>query len=233
MELVRDPVIEVEAAVVQHVPHAAEERGIVGDAHVLDHADRGDLVVARARRNVAEVAVLDEAAPGKPLPRDPLRRPVRLRPGQGHAVGAHPIVLRGPDGQGAPAAADVEERLTGLQAQLAADEVELVRLRLLELAVGIAIVRAGVDHERVEEECIEVVRHVVVVGDRLRVVLLAPPPLHARASFAAGSFIPKMESNTTRRRARSEPSTRRTASRASASGSRLSCRPAQVGSPAP
>ena len=56
-----------------------------------------------------------------------------------------------------------------LQPQLSAHEVELVVLRLLELAVGVAVVRAGVDHERVEEERVELVRDVVVVRDRLRV----------------------------------------------------------------
>ena len=44
--------------------------------------------------------------------------------------------------------------------------VELVLLGLLQFSVGIAVVRAGVDHERIEEQLVELVRDVVVVSDR-------------------------------------------------------------------
>ncbi len=42
------------------------------------------------------------------------------------------VVLRGPEDQAAPAAADVEQGLAGLEHQLAADVIELLRLRLVE-----------------------------------------------------------------------------------------------------
>ncbi|CAM5562690.1 hypothetical protein STENM36S_01533 [Streptomyces tendae] len=72
------------------------------------------------------------------------------------------------DRHGAPAAADVEEALTGAQVQLAADEFELVALGVLQ---GAALGRrggpigAGVDHGGAEDEFVEVVAHVVVVAD--------------------------------------------------------------------
>src|SRR5262249_19717575 len=44
VELVDDAVVEIEAAVLQHPAHVAEERWIVRDPDVLDHTDRRDLV---------------------------------------------------------------------------------------------------------------------------------------------------------------------------------------------
>src|SRR5262249_48457200 len=183
VELVMDAMIQVQAAVGQHGADAAEERRVVRDADVLDDADGRDLVVAGVLRQIAGVAILDQASVGEALARDPRRRPLRLRLRQRDAVRPDAVVLRGPDAEAAPAAADVEHALTWLEPELLAHEVELVRLRLLELAVGIAIVCAGVHHQRVEEQGVEVIGHVVVMRDRPRVVLLAAPA-HRTASWA-------------------------------------------------
>src|SRR5712691_2650572 len=172
VELVMDAVVEVEPAVVEHLADAAEERGVVRDAHVLDNTNGSDLVVAGARRQVAVVTVLDEAAPLETFALDARGGPVGLRLRQRHPVRRDAVVLRGPDGEAAPAAADVEKRLPRLEPELAADEIDLVLLRLLELAVGVAVVGARVEHERVEEQGVEIVRHVVVVRNGLGV-----PPL--------------------------------------------------------
>ncbi len=193
---------------------------------MLDDADGGDLVVARVDGQIAEVAVLHQAAPGEPLPRDARGGELGLGPRQRHPVRADAVVLGGPDGEAPPPAADVEQGLAGLEPQLAAHQIQLVRLGLLQLAVGVPVVRARVDHERVEEESVELVGLIVVVRDGLGVPLLAPP-------HEVASFMPKIESKTTRRRARAEPSTARTARRASASGSRAICRPIHEGSPGP
>jgi hypothetical protein len=139
---------------------------------VLDDPHRRDLVVAGAGRQVAVVAVLDEAAPLEAKGLDAGGGPVGLRPGERHPVRRNAVVLRRPDREPAPAAADVEECLAGLQPELAADEIDLVLLRLLELAVRIAIVGAGVEHERVQEQGVEVVRDIVVMRDGLSVAPL-------------------------------------------------------------
>src|SRR5204862_7760607 len=110
---------------------------------------------------------------------------------EGHAGGAHAVVPGGPHGEAAPAAADVEQRLAGGETELPADEVELAGLGLLELAVGIAIVGAGVDHELVEEQRVEIVPDVVVVGDRRRVASCRP-----RAHVSSSSRIPTLQPNT-------------------------------------
>ncbi len=74
--------------------------------------------------------------------------------------------------ESAPAAADIEEAIAGLQPQLAADHVELVELRAGEIVVPVGLkIRAGIDHLGVEEEPIEGVRHVVMIGDVLLVGL--------------------------------------------------------------
>jgi len=123
-------------------------------------------------RQVAVVAVLDEAAPLEAKGLDAGGGPVGLRLGERHPVRRDAVVLRGPDREPAPAAADVEERLARFQPELAADEIDLVLLRLLELAVRIAIVGAGVEHERVQEQGVEVVRDIVVMRDGLSVAPL-------------------------------------------------------------
>src|SRR5207302_1962452 len=62
VEVVRDAVIEVEAAGIEHGVDAVEEGGVVRGAYVLDHADGGDLIVAGAGGDVAEVAVVHPAS---------------------------------------------------------------------------------------------------------------------------------------------------------------------------
>ena len=85
----------------------------------------------------------------------------------------HAVVLGGVAGQRAPAAADVEQRLAGLQPQLAADHFQLVLLHLVDVIIPIGAVGAGVDHLLIEPERVEFVRHVVVVADVLLVLCRA------------------------------------------------------------
>jgi hypothetical protein len=90
------------------------------------------------------------------------------------------VVLCRVEREAAPAAADVEHALAGLQVQLRADELELVPLRLLERGRAAREDRAAVRHRLVQHEPEEVVGDVVVVAHRARVALeavaLAPGP---------------------------------------------------------
>ena len=79
-------------------------------------------------------------------------------------------MLRRIDREGAPAAAEIEHRLAGLQPQSPAAHLELVDLRLGEIIVPFREIGAGVDHLRIEPERIEGVRHVIVIGDVLLVL---------------------------------------------------------------
>ena len=85
------------------------------------------------------------------------------------------VVLRGVPDHAGPAAADVELPHAGLQVVLAADQVVLERLRLLERRVLGREARARVGHRRAEDHLVEPVRHVVVVVDRLGVAALGVP----------------------------------------------------------
>src|SRR5688500_17817529 len=79
------------------------------------------------------------------------------------------VALGRPDDERAPAAADVEEPLPGLQLKLAADMVELLLLRDFERVVGAAEVRARVHVPRIEPQAEELVAYVVVMPDRASV----------------------------------------------------------------
>ena len=100
-------------------------------ADVLDHADAGDRVEPLA----GEVAVVHDpdldpvADPGGlgPLPGDPGLRLRQRDPDDLDAVAG-----RGVGGEAAPAAADVDDPLAGLERQLRADHLELRLLGLLE-----------------------------------------------------------------------------------------------------
>jgi hypothetical protein len=111
----------------------------------------------------------------------------------------------------APAAAHVEEPLPRGEAELAADEIELRALRLLEPLPAGREVRARVDHARVEEQPVEVVRHVVVVPDGLAVARDAvEAPAQAglerrRAAVAERAARPRRERGRGEGEARTRP----------------------------
>ena len=141
------------------------EQGVVRGSDVLAHLDRGD----RVERRVGHVAVVlqphvDELR--EPFVPGPLLHKGALLAGEGHRGYPHAVLPGGVDGQRPPATPDVEQSLSLAQAELAADQVELRRLRLLQRPGGRGPVRAGVGHRGVEDEPVEVVGQVVVVGDR-------------------------------------------------------------------
>ena len=94
------------------------------------------------------------------------------------------IVLRGPATEAAPATADVEQFLAGLEAQLAADEVQLAGLGVLQRLGCVRVVCAGVDHLRIQEEAVEVVADIIVEGDE--VLVLAGGLVLTLAGLAGG-----------------------------------------------
>ena len=90
----------------------------------------------------------------------------------------HAVVLRGIQAHRAPAAADVEQAHAGTEAQLAAHELELVALGVLDGVARVvrAPVAARVGQVRVEDQLVELVGEVVVVGDGLAVAPEAVQP---------------------------------------------------------
>jgi hypothetical protein len=165
-----DAVVEEQAAGLEQAPDLGEVIGQARPADVLEHADRGDLVVRLALVEVAVVEQVHAHAPGEPSLGDQLVDVGVLVLAQRDALGAHAVVLGGEQEQAAPAGADVEEAVAFLQHQLGADVLELGGLRLRDRHRRIAEVGARVDPARVEPEGVEVVGDVVVELDLLGVV---------------------------------------------------------------
>src|SRR5207247_9813681 len=102
-----------------------------------------------------------------------------------HAEGGGAVTLGGVEDEAAPAAADVEEAVSPLEPELAADEVELALLRRREVVVLRLEVRARIDEPRVEERGKELVRAPVVEVDGGAVALdRVPPPTESRPRLA-------------------------------------------------
>jgi hypothetical protein len=89
---------------------------------------------------------------------------VGLSLAEGDAQGLDAIALSGVADQPAPAAADVQQPLTGAQAQLAADQLQFGLLRLVEGLAARREVGAGVDHAPVQPQGIEVVAQIIMVA---------------------------------------------------------------------
>ena len=161
--------------------------GVVVLADVLAHLDRRHRVVRLVRDlpvvlqpDLDAVLEAERRHPGQPV-RPLLRR--ERDPG-----GPHAVVLRRVHEERRPPAADVQQPHAGPERELAADQVELVALGVDE-AVGRRLllrpVTAGVGHLRVEQEGVEVVGEVVVVGDRGAVAAAGVQP-PAEAGFRRG-----------------------------------------------
>ena len=112
------------------------------------------------------------------------RGPLGLLERQRHAERPHAVLPRCVADHGAPAAPHVEQALSRAEVELAADQVELRRLRLLERRVRGLVERAGVGHRRAEHQLVEAVGDVVVVGDHLGVAHHRVPQALDRAAPA-------------------------------------------------
>ena len=158
----------------QQVVQVREVLGQARQTDVLEHADRADRVEAAVDVAVVLHAVLDALDAGV---RRGLLRVLGLVRRQRDADRLHAVVARRVHDHAAPSAADVEQAHAGAQAELAADQVVLRGLRLLEGGVLGRPHRARVRHRGPEHHSVELVRDVVVVRDRSRV---------ARRGSAAG-----------------------------------------------
>ena len=109
------------------VQRRAEPRVLRG-ADVLAHLHRGNRVVAMVER--IPVVLDPDLGAGEAQAAGPLPDVAALLAGQRHACHLDLVVAGRVDGQRAPAAAHVEQPLAGLQAELAADQLQLGALRV-------------------------------------------------------------------------------------------------------
>ena len=127
--------VQEQAARPQYPVHGGGISRQVGQPDMLEHADAGDLVVDRFTLQIAIVAQLHSHQMTQAFGNNALLRIVMLLLAQRDAMGVYTIMPRRPAHQRTPAAADIEEMLTGFQAQFAADMIELVALRLFQRVV--------------------------------------------------------------------------------------------------
>ena len=130
---------------------------------MLEHADRDDAVVAA--RLLAVVEQLEAHAVGHAAFQGAAARDGVLFLGEGDAGHVDAELLGEVQAHAAPARADVEHLLAGLQQQLGGDVALLVELGLLERLLAGLEVGAGILPVAVEEEIVELAVEVVVMGD--------------------------------------------------------------------
>ena len=129
-------------------------------AHVLEHAHRGHPVKALLPA-VVELAVVHPFHLNRQALQS-LVHPTGLLTGDRQPGDAYPVVLRGMPHQAAPAAANVQQGHARAQAEFSAHQVQLVPLRLLQIAcLGpvAAAVGHGVAQHALEQLGIQVVVH--------------------------------------------------------------------------
>ena len=134
-----DAVQQKQPAVAQAPLHHGHVGGVVLPANVFKHAQRHDMV-----EGLIEVAVVLQTN----LHRQALATPpgqLGLLAGDRDADHLRTVTLGGELGKTAPAAADIQHPFTGLQADLAADQIQLVLLSLRKVG-GTLPVATGVGH---------------------------------------------------------------------------------------
>ena len=147
-------------------------------ADVLTDLEGADGVEGRPAGDLGDLPVVlqpDLEAVRQAALVDALVDELLLLGGDGHANDLDAVVLGGVQGKRAPAAADVEEAHARREAELGADQVELVPLRVLERVRRVRRAEVGrrVGHLRLEDQRVELVGQVVVVADRTAVAQLA------------------------------------------------------------
>ena len=123
---------------------------------MLEHADRDDAVVAA--RLLAVVEQLEAHAVGHAALQGAAARDGVLFLGEGDAGHVDAELLAEEQAHAAPARADVQHLLAGLQQHLGGDVLLLVELGLLERLLAGLEVGAGILPVAVEEEVVELVR---------------------------------------------------------------------------
>src|SRR5882762_8791873 len=183
----RDAMIHDEPALGEQRPDFREISLEMAQAHVLEHADARDLVEDALARNIAVVLQAHLAAALEPLLPDPLRGEFVLVPAERDARRPGAEFLGRAQNQRAPAAADVQKPLPGLEQKLVEDVIEFLFLGELQ---GIALapeIGAGIHHVPIQPQRIEVVRDVVVVLNGVAIALAVVAPNTPQSCAPAGS----------------------------------------------
>src|SRR5215472_768978 len=172
--------IKDNAARLQQPRDCAEIERQVGDADMLVHTDRDDLVEDRFAGDIAIILAAHLHSAGQPGVSDSPSGFIDLRLAEGDADGGDAVVRRRPADQPTPAAANVEQPIAGLEPQLAADMIKLLLLCGVEIFAAGLKVSAGIYHVSVEPETVELVRDVVMESHIGRISCLGAAPAAPR-----------------------------------------------------
>ena len=145
--------------------HAVAHGGVIRQVvvtHGFEHFDGDDLVELAG--DVAVVLHPHFDAVGESGGGDAPHREIVLLLRDGERGDAAAVVLPGVQTPAAPAGADLEDVIAGLQVELAAERVVLGDLRLLERRRAVPT-RARIHHRAVEPEAEELVGEIVVLAD--------------------------------------------------------------------
>lgn len=168
---------EEDSIVVEHIVDLRQESGEVAHTDVLGHLQAGDLAVAARHAGSITVVRAQNTALliGDASVAQTLVAPSSLVTAEGDTGDMGAIVNGSVLSQRAPATAEVQNGVTGLDADLLADDGQLVVLHFLEglFLVDVADQTGGVDHAGAEEPSVEVITAVVVVTDLLLVYRLS------------------------------------------------------------
>src|SRR5688572_28732721 len=147
----------------QQLPRLAEERGVVIDAHMLEHADRDDTIVL-----TFDVAVVLQMEVHSVLEARTLRaflRELQLSYGQRHAVHGAAGCARQIEAEATPTGTDIQYPVPVADSKLGGEMPLLGDLRLLQVHTPVGEIRAGVLPVAVEEQIVDRAVDIVVVGN--------------------------------------------------------------------
>ena len=159
--------------ILKHIIALTEECCKPTNADMLTHFQLGNLVEF-PRRDVTIVHTQDVAlAFGNASAAESIIAPGGLVTGEGSTCDVGTVVDAGKLGKCAPAATDIQKRLSWLESELLTDDSHLIILHLLErlLTCGVGEDTGCVDHARSKEPRIMVIAAVVVGADLLLVLL--------------------------------------------------------------
>jgi len=172
----RDAMIEQHALGPQQLAQLGKISLQLGTPHMLEHADRGDLV---ERLILSQVAVIEQQHPhpvGQTTTFNQTTHIGMLIVRQRNPGSLHTIVFGSPQQQPAPASPNIQETFSRLQPQLAADMVELGFLGLSQRHLRFAVIGTRIHPARIQPEGIEGIGQVIVEFDLSRIAVHRVPP---------------------------------------------------------
>lgn len=160
---------EESTVVVEHVVNLRQERREVADTDVLSHLETSDVLVSTV--NAGSIAVVTAQNAALILRDTSLAKtivtPSSLVTAKSDTGNVGAVVGRGVLSKGSPAAAKIEDLVTGLNTNFLTNNGQLVVLELLKglLLVDVTDDTGCVDHAWAKEPSVEVVTAVVVITD--------------------------------------------------------------------